>query len=77
MMAVDIASDSVFVPGAPRIHLEELADIYVPVRRYDVFPDGSIITALQYPEDEVEDERATEIHVVLNIVAELAERGGN
>jgi len=73
MMAVDIAAGEPFRAGAPRKLFEVGWDpASVPVRSYDVYPDGqSFILARP---DELPDLRATRLNVVLNWFDELKRR---
>ncbi len=49
-----------------------------PVRGYDVFPDGSFVTAvLDDDRSLLEQFGVTEFHVILNFFEELKERVGN
>ena len=70
MMAVDIAAGNPLQAGSPR-KLFEIAwnASCVPVRCYDVYPDGQSFIMARY--DPLPDLRATRLNVVLNWFDEL------
>ena len=76
LMAVDVISGDEFDPGRPVTLISPWDFSQIPLRGYDVFPDGSFVTALGV-ESWFDDNSATELHVVLNWAEELRERVGN
>ncbi len=80
LMAVDVS------PGGDELQAGRAARLidlsiggFAPARRYDVFTDGSFVTAvvLDYDRSPLERLGATEFHVILNFFEELKARVGN
>ena len=78
LMAVDVIPGDDFRAGRAAPLIEPWTFVRDP-RGYDVFPDGSFVTAVAYEDDGSLDERfwPTELHVVLNWFEVLKERVGN
>jgi Tol biopolymer transport system component len=73
LYAVDVTPGADFRAGRPRVLIEPWPSGSVPVRLYDVFPDGSFLT-VGPNEDTVES--VSELQVVLNFFDVLEERMG-
>jgi hypothetical protein len=72
MMAVDIATQSSFAAGKPRMLFEGRYGLApVPIHNYDVAPDGQRFLMLQ-PSEQAQ--APTQINVVLNWFEELKRR---
>ena len=76
LMAVDVTPGDEFQPDRPALLISPWDFRQIPLRAYDVFPDGSFVTALGV-ESWFDDNSATELHVVLNWAEELRERVPN
>ena len=77
-MAVDVTPGDPFQAGRAAPFIDPWTFNLIPVRGYDVFPDGSFVIAV------AEDDRSyseqfgvTEFHVILNFFEELKERVPN
>jgi hypothetical protein len=76
-MAVDVTPGDEFQAGRPATLIDPWTFGMDP-RGYDVFPDGSFVTAVEGEYGSLDERfRATELHVVLNWFEELKERVGN
>jgi eukaryotic-like serine/threonine-protein kinase len=76
LMAVDVAPGAEFRPGRARRYLAPWYFIHFFTRGHDVFPDGSIVFAVNDPDAPVQPWGASEIQVILNFANELRERVG-
>ena len=79
LMAVDVTPGDEFQADRPTPLIDPWPNALSPVRRYDLFPDGSFVTGTSVGSPPVEPERlrATELHVILNWTEELKERVPN
>ena len=89
-MAVDVTPGDGFQVGRPAPLIDPWTSNYGPVRAYDVFVDGSFVTAVRDADNSqsggdggsilsrrLEQFGATELHVVLNWAEELKARVPN
>ena len=76
LMVVDFTPGDEVPAGRPTPLITPWTFNQIPLRGYDVFPDGSFVTALG-DESWFGDNSATELHVTLNWAEELKERVGN
>ncbi len=78
MMAVDVTPGDEFQAGRPAPLIDPWTFTVVPVRGYDVFPDGSFVIAVADDDRSLlEQFGVTEFHVILNFFEELKERVPN
>ena len=77
LMAVDVTPGDEFQAGRAAPLIEPWTLITYPVRGYDVFPDGSFVTAVNLPGGEFRNISATELHVIFNFFEVLKERVAN
>jgi serine/threonine-protein kinase len=76
IMAVDVAAGPDFRPGLVRRVIPWNDYGFTPVRRYDVFPDGSFVDAALDPAAPPPPRGVSELQVILNFSALVAERVG-
>ena len=79
LWAVDVTPGDEFQGGRPAPLIDPWRYYFSPVRRYDVFPDGSFVKSVLDVGGRSPEERygATELHVILNWAGELKGRVGN
>ena len=74
MMAADVAPGNSFYSGRPRPYLVPWRIGSTPVRTADIFPDGSVVVAVNDSTVPAQPSGATQIEVILNFATELQER---
>ncbi len=79
LMAVDVTLGDEFQAGRAAPLIDPWTFDLRPVRGYDVFPDGSFVTAVEADDGSYRERfGVTEFHVILNFFEELKQRmGGN
>jgi len=76
LWAVDVTPGPEFRAGPARPYPVRFDGIGVPVRSYDLFPDGSIVVSVRDESVPLQPEGATQIEVILNFTADLQARVG-
>jgi len=74
LMAVDLAPGESFRPGRPRTYLAPWTESSGPVQSAAIFPDGSVVVAVNDSTVPAKPSGATQIEVILNFATELKER---
>jgi serine/threonine-protein kinase len=76
LMAVDLAPGLEFRPGRVRSLGRSPLSGFFPVRREDIFPDGSFVMAVPDPDAPAQPWGVSELHVILNFATVVAKRVG-